>query len=925
MIKTMSDTKRNLNSKGVFIMIKQMISVFMMTLFIMSMPTIVHADYGDEVKLLASDGAYDDSLGRSISISGDTAIVGANGDDDNGISSGSAYVFVRDTAGDWTEQQKLLASDGAASDVFGESVSISGDTAIVGARGDDDNGSNSGSAYVFVRDTAGVWTEQQKLLASDGAAGDYFGRSVSISGDTVIVGAYWDDDNGTSSGSAYVFVRDTAGDWTEQQKLLASDGAASDYFGTSVSISGDIAIVGANGDDDNSSNSGSVYVFVRDTAGVWTEQKLLASDGAASDGFGGSVSISGDTAIVGASGDDYNGSAYVFVRDTVGDWTEQKLLASDGVSNDSFGVSVSISGDTTIVGAYNDDVNGINSGSAYVFVRDTAGVWTEQKLLASDGAAYDNFGQSVSVSGDTAIVGAPGGDDNNSSNSGSAYVYTNTVVTVPDITVTDSVAPINDLTVAFGDVTELAFSEQAVYVTNDGDANLTLGNINALAAPFTIETDNCSGQVLTPGAFCNIKVRFSPSSTGNFSDSFDIPSDDPNENLVTVGVYGTGVGVVSVPDITVTDSIAPVDDLQIAFGNVTQATLSNQTVTITNDGNGDLNIGNIAALDVLVAPFSILNDTCSSTTVAPTASCTLTVSFEPTSTGSFNDSFDIPSDDTDEASVTVTLSGTGVILLIPDITVTDSVLPVDDLQLTFGNVLQGTALDEAVTITNNGTADLTIGNIANANVLAVPFSILNDNCSGQTVAVAANCTLTVRFAPTAAITSNDSFDIPSDDPDENPVTLNLSGTGISTVIPAPEISVTDPLSFGYVAEGNMVDEIITITNDGTADLTIGNIAQANALDAPFSILNDNCSGQIIAAGESCTLTVRYEPVSIGTFSDSFDVPSNDADEAVVTINLSGTSDEAGNGNNGLFGLTLNPLLLLAMLMLLAISHGYRRW
>ena len=123
----------------------------------------------------------------------------------------------------------------------------------------------------------------------------------------------------------------------------------------------------------------------------------------------------------------------------------------------------------------------------------------------------------------------------------------------------------------------------------------------------------------------------------------------------------------------------------------------------------------------------------------------------------------------------------------------------------------------------------------------------------------------------------------------------------------------------------MVDEIVTITNDGTADLTIGNIAQANALDAPFSILNDNCSGQIIAAGESCTLTVRYEPVSIGTFSDSFDVPSNDADEAVVTINLSGTSDEAGNGNNGFFGLTLNPLSLLAMLMLLAISHGYRRW
>jgi len=267
----------------------------------------------EQQKITASDGASDDYFGYSVSISGDTAIVGAYGNDDKGSYSGSAYVFVR-SGTTWTEQQKLTASDGAAYDIFGESVSISGDTAIVGARHDDDKGSSSGSAYVFVR-SGTTWTEQQKLTASDGASSDWFGWSVSISGDTAIVGAYLDDDKGSASGSAYVFVR-SGTTWTEQQKLTASDGASSDYFGRSVSISGDTAIVGAYQDDDKGSASGSAYVFLR-SGTTWTEQqKLTASDGGSVDHFGYSVSISGDTAIVGAYRDDdkgsYSGSAYVF-------------------------------------------------------------------------------------------------------------------------------------------------------------------------------------------------------------------------------------------------------------------------------------------------------------------------------------------------------------------------------------------------------------------------------------------------------------------------------------------------------------------------------------------------------------------------------------------------------------------------------------
>jgi predicted amidohydrolase len=332
-------------------------------------PNDVNCDDWDQLaKLTAADAANYDNFGYSVSISGDYAIVGAHLDDDNGSSSGSAYIFKRDGAS-WGEQAKLLAADGAAGDQFGGSVSISGDYAIVGARSDDDNGTSSGSAYIFKRNGTS-WSQQAKLLSSDGADEDFFGWSVSISGDYAIVGAYLDDDNGNGSGSAYIFKRDGVS-WSEQDKLLASDGFAADWFGRSVSISGDYAIVGVYYDDDKGTNSGSAYIFKCDGE-TWSEQaKLTASDGAAYDNFGYSVSISSDYAIVSARYDDDNGSdsgsAYIFFYDGTS-WNQQaKLTADDGAADDFFGWSVSISGSYAIAGAYGDDDNGGSSGSAYMF------------------------------------------------------------------------------------------------------------------------------------------------------------------------------------------------------------------------------------------------------------------------------------------------------------------------------------------------------------------------------------------------------------------------------------------------------------------------------------------------------------------------------------------------------------------------------
>ena len=376
-------------------------------------------DPQEVAKVLALDGAPPDQFGLSVSISGDSAIVGSEFDDDLGAWSGSAYVF-EEVGGVWTRIAKLLASDGAAGGAFGHSVSISGNTAVVGAYNDGYRG--TGAAYVFER-IGGVWIQTAKLLASDGAAGDAFGFSVSISGDTAITGAHGDDDRGRQySGSAYVFER-IGGVWTQVAKLLASDGAAGDAFGHAVSISGDTAVVGALADGDLGAYSGSAYVFER-AGGVWTQTaKILAADGTASDCFGFSVSISGDTAVVGACYDDdladRSGSAYVFGK-VGGVWTQiAKLLAPDGAAGDQFGCSVSINVGAVVVGACYDDDLADRSGSAYVF-KNVGGVWTQvAKLLASDGAAEDYFGTAVSISDETSLIGARGDE----LLTGSAYVF----------------------------------------------------------------------------------------------------------------------------------------------------------------------------------------------------------------------------------------------------------------------------------------------------------------------------------------------------------------------------------------------------------------------------------------------------------------------------------------------------------------------
>ena len=424
-------------------------------------------------------------------------------------------------------------------------------------------------------------------------------------------------------------------------------------------------------------------------------------------------------------------------------------------------------------------------------------------------AWYGNKYDLAEAGGGTTFFGPRWLPDPGNADHGQEIVATNSF-TVADvappaaaaISVTDSVAPTSDLQVPFGTVTAGVSASQTVTVSNKGNANLLLGAVavlDPLAAPFAITADACSNQVIAPAASCSLTVAFTPTSAGSVSDSFSIPSNDPAKSSVTVSVSGTGASLPT-PTISVTDSVAPTSDLQVPFGTVTAGGSASQTVTVSNKGNADLLVGAVASLDPLVAPFAITADSCSNQVIAPAASCSLTIAFTPTSLSVFADSFDIPSSDPSKASVTISLSGTGASAAIGDISVTDAVSPADDLQIPYGDVRAGRAVDKAVTVANAGSGELSIGSIGSADPLSGPFSIVSDSCSGTTLVSGTACSLTVRFVPTADCGSStgteaasdtatgkpttcpysDSFDIPSSDPDESVVTLQVSGAGIAS-------------------------------------------------------------------------------------------------------------------------------------------------
>ncbi|MBL9117330.1 MAG: FG-GAP repeat protein [Verrucomicrobiaceae bacterium] len=427
--------------------------------------------------LKASNPQEDDAFGYSVFVSGTTVVVGALGEDsdsdvingnqaDNSApEAGAAYVFVRNGV-QWEMQAYLKASNSDSSDNFGRVVAISGDTIVIATRNEDSNAtgvngnqadnsaSDAGVAYVYVR-TGSVWTQQAYLKASNTEAGDQFGRSVAIDGDTIVVGAMQEDSsamgvNGnqadntsTDSGAAYVFTR-SGTVWTQQAYLKASNTNPGDAFGGSVAVRGDTVAIGASAEDsdgvglnqlnNSASDAGAVYIFTRSGI-VWSQQAYLkASNAGTSDNFGVSISLWADTLVVGAwleqsnatgvngngadNSADASGAAYVFFRSGVV-WSQQAYLkASNSAPGDEFGLSVGVFEDWVVVGATAEasSATGVNgdqlsnktaeSGAAYLFQR-TGSQWAQIAYLKASNTGVDDwFGRSVSVADDIVVVAA---------------------------------------------------------------------------------------------------------------------------------------------------------------------------------------------------------------------------------------------------------------------------------------------------------------------------------------------------------------------------------------------------------------------------------------------------------------------------------------------------------------------------------------
>ncbi|NOY85590.1 MAG: choice-of-anchor D domain-containing protein, partial [Nitrospirae bacterium] len=560
--------------------------------------------------------------------------------------------------------------------------------------------------------------------------------------------------------------------------------------------------------------------------------------------------------------------------------SSSQIQENHGGGNDAFISRVNAGGSTLIYSTY---LGGSLNDESYGIAIDSVGnVYT----TGETGSA--NF---PTQSATQAI--RPGGGD------GDAFVSKiSHLVLGPEIQVTDSVLPGDDLEVVFGDHTIGTTQVESLTITNGGDTALSIGTIattNLLAAPFSIENDLCSDKVLISSQSCVLEVHFSPTAEVFSEDDFDIPSNDTDEDPLTIRLSGEGVPVVvPSPEINLSRMTVP-------FGDVSTDTTRDETLTITNKGDAVLILGQIASINPLNSPFSILSNFCSGQRLSTDATCVIEIRFAPTLEIVSNDDFDIPSNDPDEDPVTIAVTGTGTISTVAKIDVRDSAAPNNDLKIPFGSVSTGENSGHRVTIENLGNEALIIGAIAENNALAAPYMLQDNQCSGMTLPTNSTCTFNILFSPSSVVKPLDSFDIPSSDPNRSVVTLSVSGNGVSGPAPDMRILQGDPLSasqnitFPEIAIGQTLEKIVTLKSIGSAVLEIGTIPTGNLIEVPFSLVDDQCTGKSLLFFESCTFKVRFAPISEGLFSDAFDIPSNDPDGVqVFSLNGSGVQNAINN-------------------------------
>lgn len=357
-----------------------------------------------QTELSVTGVGTDDYFSKCIDSYGDYLVVGASESMDSGTG-GAAYIFKANDDGTWEQMANLTASDGVTEDYFGHSCAMHGTTVVIGAYLRDETATSSGAVYVFKKvDDSEEWTQVQKLLASDGGSYGYFGRSVALHEDWAVIGA---------ATKAYFFKRDSEDSWAETQSVTASDAAPNDYFGKNVAMYGKYAVVGAHGNDIKGSSAGSAYVFLRNGDSWSQTQQLFASDASAGDRLGRGTAMSGTVMVLGADGVGDTGVAIVFSL-SESTWTETDILIpANATGGSNFGYSVAVFDDMAVCGGFYD-------GYAWVFDSNADGSWTENARLGSD--VDDSFGISVALSDNWLFVGAPSASTYGS-DSGTAFAY----------------------------------------------------------------------------------------------------------------------------------------------------------------------------------------------------------------------------------------------------------------------------------------------------------------------------------------------------------------------------------------------------------------------------------------------------------------------------------------------------------------------
>ncbi len=861
-----------------------------------------------------------------------STFLGGSGDDEvKGIAldaSGNVYITGTTLSSDFPLQAAIQATRAGGRDAFVAKIDVSGSNLLYssylgGGAVDISHGiavDDSGSAYITGETSSGNFpthsannTPFQPNRAGGSSGIDAFLSKINPEGTALVYSTYL---GGSIQDYAYAIAVDRTGNAYVTGKTAslnfptssnpapyqASKAGLDEVFVVKMNPEGEALVygtyLGGSGNDDaktiavdaagfayvagrtSSFNFPLVSAFQTTKRGIW-------------DAFFTKINPTG-TAIVYSSL--FGGNGNELIRDIVVDTSGSLFLAGEtdsAVNFPIFSPAGSAQIQETHGGGGNDAfISRVNAaGTTLIYSTYLGGDLNDE----SYGIAIDSVG-SVYTTGKTGSVdfptqsaiqaSRPGGGE------GDAFVSKiSHLVLGPEIQVTDNVLPGDDLQIAFGDLTIGTTRVETLSITNLGDTALDIGGIavaNPLVSPFSIENDLCSRQTLPSSQSCVLEVHFSPLTETSSNDRFDIPSNDVDENPITITLTGRGVKVVTpVPDIDLSR-------ITVSFGDVSTDTTRDESLTITNRGAASLLLGQIASLNPLAAPFSILSDLCSGQTLSKDATCAITVRFSPTVEGGANDDFDIPSNDPDEDPLTVTVTGTGTISTVAKINVRDSAAPDSDLKIPFGSVSTGSNSVHRVTIKNLGNEALIMGAIAQNNSLVAPYHLQDDLCSGTTLTTNSSCTLDILFSPTSEGKPLDSFDIPSNDPNRSVVTLSVSGSGVSG--PAPDMRIIDSIApetdqglrFLDLSLGLTLEETVTLTNIGSAVLVIGSIPMENAIEAPFHIVDDQCSGKSLLFFETCTFKVQFSPISTGLFSDAFDIPSNDPDGVqVFSLNGSG--------------------------------------